>query len=121
MMNNKGQTLVLFVLLLPFVMLLIVYLTELANVSITKKKADSDIKTAIEYALSNISDTDIKSKTQKLVDNNVNGRNAITIKDSVVSIQTTIKIKNIFPKMFDMKEINIKHTGYIENNKKIIE
>ena len=48
-MNNKGQSLVLFVIIIPIIILLFVYLFDLANLTSEKIKLDSIAKTSITY------------------------------------------------------------------------
>lgn len=120
-MNNKGQALVLFVLLLPLVTLFVMYLTEIANINLAKKEIDSNSKEAIWYALSNLNDDDVLMKTQNLIDSNVNADNTVMIDNGVVIIRVKAKTKNMFSKIFGVTSIDIKHTGYIDNGRKIIE
>lgn len=48
-MNNKGQSLVLFVIILPIIILLFVYLFDLANLTGEKIKLDNIAKQSITY------------------------------------------------------------------------
>lgn len=94
-MNNKGQVLVLFTILLPIILLLLILTIEVGNIYLDKQKTNDIIKNIIKDNLTNYDETTSK-KIEILIEKN--------IKD--------IEEKNIF-KAED--EIRI----YIKQNKKL--
>lgn len=48
-MNNKGQTLVVFVLILPIILILLIGIIDIGSVSIEKRKINNVLDNAIEY------------------------------------------------------------------------
>lgn len=50
-MNNKGQTLVLFVILLPLLFVFIMMVLEVGLLLVDRNKMDSEVRHAVKYAL----------------------------------------------------------------------
>ena len=58
-MNNKGQTLVVFVLFLPVLVIVITMIINKSNMYYDKRNMENIAKEAINYGLSNIEDQKI--------------------------------------------------------------
>ena len=94
-MKNKGQALVLFVLLLPIMILMLSYIIDIGYMSVSKKKIDNTIQEIIENSLeNNLNEEEIKNLLIKNIDN-IYIRN-ITIKDNEINIEIKVTIKTIF-------------------------
>lgn len=112
-MNNKGQVLVLFVIILPIILLLLTFIIDIGLMSIEKRKISNNTYDAVEYYLK---ENDIE-KTKKLLNNN--------LKDITVDIKTDnenvlISVVKRYKGIFKLNnEINITYKGNI-NNKRII-
>ena len=61
-MNNKGQTLVVFVLFLPVLVIVITMIINKSNMYYDKRNMENIAKEAINYGLSNIEDENIENK-----------------------------------------------------------
>ena len=53
-LNNKGQTLVAFIILIPVLIMIFTLVVDLGLLSIEKRKIDNEIKSTITYGLKNI-------------------------------------------------------------------
>lgn len=114
MKDNKGQTLVFFVILLPIILFILIFVIELSNMNYQKNKLDNLAYTLVSYKLDNVSNENIY-KLMYENDKNVKG----TILGT--SIELKKKYKPLFIKILkDDEYIKIKYKGYIENNKKVI-
>ena len=117
-MNNKGQTLVLFVALLPFIFILFVFVFDLAFLSSEKTKLDSIASNSLRSIV-------IENKDKDLVKDNIkkNDANIKVNKINSNSICLSKEIKPIFGGIIGYDIFNIKTClkGSIENNKLIIE
>ena len=108
MLNNKGQILVLFVLLIPIFLLILVLVIDIGNISYEKS------------ALNNI--CNLASKENKLDNNkliefiklNDDKINNITIDDNSITLEK--KVPGILSQIIDIKIYNIKTTCKIERN-----
>ena len=70
-MDNKGQTLVTFVLILPIILLILLCVIDYGLVSIQKHEATSSIKDSITYALKNSNSDNIEEKMKNLIYKNI--------------------------------------------------
>lgn len=124
MMNNKGQTLVIFVLILPLILLIISILFSYGNLLLTKKQIENNIVYTInyyfdhEYENKNESNMEeIKSKLKYIIEKNIKYDNLIIeIKDDSIDISIEKQINNLFVN----KNIIINYYGYLFNSEKII-
>mgnify|MGYP004515631745 FL=1 len=124
MMNNKGQTLVIFVLILPLILLIISILFSYGNLLLTKKQIENNIVYTInyyfdhEYENKNESNMEeIKSKLKYIIEKNIKYVNLIIeIKDDSIDISIEKQINNLFVN----KNIIINYYGYLFNSEKVI-
>lgn len=103
--NNKGQSLVIFVLFLPIVVILLNALFDLGNDLVDNVKTEYEIKDTIKYGLNHIDEEDIENKLKVLLKENIKEDTNINIKNKVIKISIKDKV----------------YTGYKENNKIVIE
>lgn len=106
-MTNKGQSLVIFVMLLPVIILLFLGLFKVGEECLKINKIENNIQDVISYGLNHKEDTDLENKLTNLLKANLNGRIKVTITER-------IKINYI------EDDINMTYIGYIKDNKKII-
>ena len=86
-MNNKGQTLVIFVIILPILLMMLTLIIDLGFLYIEKRNISNNVYDSVEYYLENITDKDIKEKTEKLLKKN--------IKDIEININETLEYVEI--------------------------
>ena len=87
-MNNKGQTLVLFVLILPIIVFIMLLVIDVSNMFITKQELNNINKIVLNYGLDIIEEENIDSKLEELINKN------ISVNEHTVKIENgTIKIK----------------------------
>ena len=112
-MNNKGQVLVIFVILLPIFLMILTLIIDLGMLSIEKRKIDNNTYDALEYYL----DSNDKEKTIKLIENNIEDVE-VDIKDSENSVEISVskEYKGIYNIIYDNK-INITYIGNKETKK----
>jgi len=114
-MNNKGQVLIIFVIMLPIFLLLVTFIIDLGMLSIEKRKISNNAYDAVNYYLENFN----KEKTIKLLEDNLQNID-IEIFDNAEYVEITVKkeYKGIFNIIYD-NEIIITYKG-IKENKEII-
>lgn len=121
MMNNKGQSLVLFVLLLP---LLVGIMALVIDVGITLNKKN-ELENVVELVLESSLDKGYEEeKIEKLLAYNLeNDESEVMIKDEVIYIEAKAYIEGIFSKIlaFDGFKIVSSYNGYLKEDKKVIE
>lgn len=120
-MNNKGQSLVLFVLCIPILIGSIVLVVDVGRVLTEKTSINNKIELVIDYSL------DSKNREYdlaNLVQYNLGGySNYFEVNDEVISVTTKTSVKGIFSNVFGFSgfDIESKYQGYMKDDKKIIE
>lgn len=112
-MNNKGQVLVIFVILLPIFLMILTLIIDLGMLSIEKRKVDNNTYDAIEYYL----ESNNKDKIIKLIEKNIDDVD-VDIKDSENSVEISVskEYKGIYNIIYD-NEIKITYIGNKETKK----
>ena len=97
-MNNKGQTLVAFLLLLPFLFLVIAFLLDFGFLSIQKRRITNAAHDALIYASKNKNSDTLEEEVTNLLNKNIDGINTFqTIKEKeYFEIRFTIELKGLF-------------------------
>ncbi len=123
-LNNKGQALVMFVLIIPIILLILVLIYDVGNALYEKNRMSNTNYLATEYALDNIGSVNESDVIRYIQKNNDNLNNInVTINDNEVKIYTEKKIKGLFGKNFDIDITTVKseYKGIIDEDKKNIE
>lgn len=119
-MNKKGQTLVVFVLFLPVLVIVITMIINKNNMYYDKRNMENIAKEAINYGLSNIEDENIEDKIKIFISKNIDCEKEVKIEDGEIRV-TLIKENKTIKKILGYGNINIKYKGKIEDNKKKVE
>lgn len=123
-LNNKGQTLVMFILIIPIVLFVLVLIYDVANALYEKNRLSNNSFLAEEYALDNIDSIDENDIIDYILKNSDNlNKISVIIKDNVIDIELDKNIKGVFGKSFNFDLIEIKsvYRGSIVNGEKNIE
>lgn len=117
-MNNKGQTLVLFVLLLPLFLMLVALVFESGRLLLIKNEYQDAAYETITYTLNHLEEPNIASKAQKLLESNTDNIGNVQIENQIVTIQINTKEQGVFS-FFDnpIYQIDLTYKGYKENGK----
>ena len=126
-LNNKGQSLVLFIVFIP-VFLGIMALVIDVGLSLSKK---NEIDNVLEYSLKHyLKDEEvflkenIKEELKELIDYNLKDTsNDVIIENNIITLKTNTYVEGIFSNILDIKgfKIESEYIGYIENEKRIVE
>ena len=106
-MNNKGQVLVVFVILLPILLLIFTFVVDIGLLSIEKRKIINNTYDAVDYYLESLD----KEKTINLLNSNLEDIK-IDIKDEDIYVIISVEkeYKGIFNIIYDNK-IVVKYKG----------
>lgn len=119
-MGNKAQTLVIFILILPILLLLFALIWEIGNLSITINKYETEIKDTIEYGLNHLDSENLESILTDLLRENIKGNINVAINNQVIKVSVKERYDALFN--FNHKfDIDLTYNGYIENEKIIIQ
>lgn len=100
-MNNKGQTLISFIIVLPFLFLIFIYLFNKCYLSYQKKELNNILEIACRYALDSKTDNEIENlilendeKINKISIKRDNSSITITLEKETLSLFEKYKIKS---------------------------
>lgn len=122
-MNNKGQSLVTFVLILPILLLILLALYDIGNMVILKNELRNVSYIALDYGINNIDNPNMIEDMKALILKNksdIDDVNVIKDEDDKIhisfsdSVNTKISFSNIF-------KIKVSYVGYVNDDKKVIE
>lgn len=121
-LNSKGQSLVVFVVLLPILLLFMAFIFELGNITYLKNKYENEIKSTIEYGLKHQEDENLKSKLNRLLDENLEGNKEISITENSIEIHVTHNPNGIYSELFKQQfEISLTYIGQFDTGQIIKE
>lgn len=113
-MNNKGQTLIIFVLVLPVLLLFVAFFIDLSMVSLNRNKVDGVIRDNLEVILKdNIKD---EERIKKIFTENNVSIWKIKIDDNEIEIIVDQDINSLFGNLVKFKFYKIQET-YVGNYK----
>lgn len=121
MMNNKGQVLAVFIILLPIVLLIFCLLVDLGMLYLEKRTIDNNLKSTISYGLNHLDDDNIEFKMGQILKDNISDIDSLYIDIDENKIHITLVKKQ--PSLFEITslksnyEIKISYTGYLNDNK----
>lgn len=103
-MNNKGQTLVLFLFLFPVVFLLFMGFYQIGTIQLEKKKLESAVKDAVSYGASHWNEEDVKDTMMKMIEDVFPNLNGMDIRVEVETGIVRMTIKKEYRVLFVMKQ-----------------
>ncbi len=121
-MNNKGQSLVTFVIIFPILFLMFLLVYNIGSMVLLKSELDDINYIALDYGIDNINNDNCIDNVKKLIvknKDNIDNVN-INIEDGkmYIILEDSIDTKASFGKVFNVKS---SYVGYIKDDKKIIE
>lgn len=116
MINNKGQSLVLFILILPILLGIMVLVIDVGNVLNKKNEMENKIEFVINYGLEEDINMD---KLEMLVNYNLSDcKNKIRFVDDKIFVSSTTYVEGIFSNILDINGFSIvsNYEGYLVGN-----
>ena len=116
-MNNKGQTLVIFVIILPILLIMLTLIIDLGFLYIEKRNISNNVYDSVEYYLENIDDEEVKTDVEKLLNKNIKNIEDIKIieNEEYVEIHLTKTRKSLYSIITHDTKISINYIGYKES------
>ena len=106
-MNNKGQVLVAFILMIPIIILMCVAITDVGLMNIESRRVNNTVRNSVKYGINNLDKTNIKDTMKSLIMDNLK---------NVDSISIDVDIDNSYAKA----TVKVKYNGLISVSDKII-
>lgn len=125
MLNNKGQSLVMFVLIIPIFLLIFILIVDGGEMLVLKKKLDNINNIAINYGIDNVNEIGIEEKLKELVMLNSATIDVVNVSVNDNKVYITIKeyLEGHFLGLVDLELITVtsSYVGYLSGDEKIIE
>lgn len=119
-MNKKGQTLVIFVVMLPIIVIVIQMIINKNNMYYDQNNMKNITQEAIYYGLNNITNENVTNEIEQFINKNIECESIIEIENDTIKI-TLKKENNTIKKILGTGNIKVSYIGYIENGKKKVE
>ena len=123
-LDNKGQSLVMFIIIIPIFCLIITLVYDVGSAIYEKNRLSNTTYMAIEYGLDNIDNVN-ESNLIELIQKNTSNLSyiSVVIGDTEIEIKLSKNIKGIVGKMFgfNLIEVNTYYEGKIVDGEQKIE
>lgn len=123
-LNNKGQSLVMFIIIIPIFCLMLTLVYDVGNAIYEKNRLSNTSYMVIDYGLDNI-DSVYESKLIEIVTKNTNNLSyiSVVIEEDEIEVKLSKDINGIIGKMFgfNLIEASSHYKGKIINGEKKIE
>ena len=123
MHNNKGQSLVMFVLILPIILMILVMVVDIGKMMLLRSSLNNINYIAIDYGLDNLDRENIVGDIEEVIYKNKSDIDSVSVLIDDGKIQITLKdnVDLLILKNSQIFYVKSSYVGYISNNKKIIE
>ena len=122
-MNNKGQSLVLFVLVIPITFMVLLMVYDIGNMVLLKNELNDINYLVVDYGIDVMTLDDKEEKVRELINKNKSDIDNIDINFEDDKIYVTLEDSVDMTAINNIKIFKIKssYVGYIQNGEKIIE
>ena len=111
-MNNKGQVLVIFIILFPIIVFLLATVIELGFLYFEKNNINDSVIDAVDFYLEHKDEEDVMSNTKILLSKNISGDFQINIDKKSLYVEIEVKKEN---NGFIKNKIHVIYRGYFDN------
>ena len=120
-LNNRGQSLVMFILIIPILLGIMAMVMDIGNVIYNKQDIDNINKIVISYGLTNMDDVNIVREMENLaLLNNSDMHFVVEINQGQIIVDSTYYVKGVFSKIFAPEGylVRSKYSGYLTDKGK---
>lgn len=124
-LNNKGQSLVMFVMILPILLMIIMMVIDIGKMVQRREELDSINYILVDYGLDNIELNNLEDKLKEILDKNDKSIDIVKINIDKESLEVEVILRDEVDLLIlkDNKLFRVKsdYIGRVVDNKKIIE
>ena len=134
MLNNRGQSLILFVIVLPVLLLILVLVIDIGRVVSLKQELNNISEIVLDYGIDYLNNdmddnidsiSSIENKLIEIIELNKDDIDEIDVRidNNKINILLSDSVDGIFSSILDIDMFDIKssYVGYMDNDKKRIE
>lgn len=111
-MNNRGQILVMFIILLPLVLLLAAYTIDMGLVMYEKNHLEGINASTVDYAMEHFDSITVEKINEIVAKNDQTITTKVIISENQITIVLEKQIKSIFGNIIGIKNYQIKSTEH---------
>ena len=117
--NNKGQTLVIFIILLPIILTIFTLIVDLGVLYIQKRNIENNVSNSISYYLKNIDNPKSEINMTNMINRNVKDIDEIRINNTSEYIEVNVikEYKSLYNLLKGESNIKVTYKGYKESKK----
>ena len=121
-MNNKGQSLISFIFIIPIILLVLFMVYDIGKMVLLRIELDNINYLVIDYGIDKIDDSDIDNKLREMIYKNKDDIDNVEIKieDNSLNIIIEDKLNNNISLIKNIFKAKSSYIGYIEDGKKKI-
>lgn len=119
-LGNKGQSLVLFILIFPVMLFVMVLVIDCGRVMIEKKELDNVSKIVIQYGFDHITEEDVEDKMVSLFELNVDDVDVnVNVSEDMIDVSSVKYVDGVFSSIIHMNGFKIEsnYSGIVIDNK----
>lgn len=124
-LNNKGQTLVMFIVIIPILISIMVLVIDLGSAFAKKQELNNVNKLVIEYGLDNLEEENLESDLTSYITMNAKDLSnvKVIVENNTINVTTKAYIDGIISKALNIDgfEIVSEYHGYLSSEEKRIE
>lgn len=124
-LNNKGQSLVMFIMILPILLMIIMMVIDIGKMVQRREELDSINYILVDYGLDNIELNNLEDKLKEILDKNDKSIDIVKINIDKESLEIEVILRDEVDLLIlkDNKLFRVKsdYVGRVVDNKKIIE
>lgn len=124
-LNNKGQTLVMFIVIIPILISIMVLVIDLGSAFTKEQELNNVNKLVIEYGLDNLDQENLESDLTSYITMNAKDLSnvKVTVENNTINVTTKAYIDGIISKALNIDGFEIVSTyqGYLSGEEKRIE
>lgn len=124
-LNNKGQSLVMFVMILPILLMIIMMVIDIGKMVQRREELDSINYILVDYGLDNIELNNLEDKLKEILDKNDKSIDIVKINIDKEALEIEVILRDEVDLLIlkDNKLFRVKsdYVGRVVDNKKIIE
>lgn len=121
-MNNKGQVLVAFILMIPIFILLTIAITDVGLMSIELRRVDNTVRNSVKYGINNLDKDNVEDTMKSLIMDNLKNVDSITIDvdvdNSYAKASVLVKYKGLIS--ITNRDISVSYYANITDDKVLI-
>lgn len=118
-MNNKGQVLVAFILMIPVLILMSIAIIDVGFINIEYRRVDNTVRNSVKYGINNLDKDNVEDTMRSLIMDNLKNVDSITvdvdIDNNYAKASVLVKYKGLIS--ITNRDITSSYYANINNNK----